>query len=64
MKRKGDMTIEYVSQSEIAARLGVTVSRVSQLRQRGELPEPDAIIYGRWGWHPATLERWYKKRGV
>ena len=58
------MTIEYVSQSELAARLGVSVSRVSQMRSRGELPEPDAIIFGRWGWKPITVERWLEKRAT
>ncbi len=56
------MAIEYVSQTDLADTLGVTLSRISQLRRRGELPEPDAIINGRWGWKPATVDRWLKGR--
>lgn len=54
--------IVYVSISDIAKRLKVTTSAVSQMMSRGQLPEPDAQISDRYGWTPASIIAWEEER--
>jgi predicted site-specific integrase-resolvase len=43
---------------EVAATLGVKVTTVHQWRQRGLLPEPEAVVSGVPMWAPDTIEAW------
>jgi len=35
---------------------------VSQMKRRGRLPVPDAVIADRFGWTEETVERWEANR--
>jgi len=52
------MTVYYLSTADIAERLGVTHSAVSQMKHRRLLPKPDAVIAGRYGWLVKTIDQW------
>lgn len=53
------MTIHYLSTGDIAQKIGVNQGSMS----RYNLPEPDAIIGGRYkGWLPETVEAWIASR--
>ena len=54
--------IVYLSTSDIAKRLKVTPSGVSQMQRRGQLPEPDAAIADRYGWTLLTIKAWEATR--
>ena len=54
--------IVYLSTTDIAVRLGVTHSAVSQMKRRGRLPVPDAVIADRFGWLEKTIEMWEARR--
>ena len=54
--------IVYLSTTDIAVRLGVTHSAVSQMKRRGRLPPADALIADRYGWTPKTIMAWEAKR--
>ena len=55
--------IVYLSTTDIAVRLGVTHSAVSQMKRRGRLPVPDALIADRYGWTEATVTAWMVSSG-
>ncbi len=59
---KGLAMIVYLSTQDIAARLGVTHSAVSQMKRRGRLPVPDALIADRCGWTEKTIQAWEANR--
>lgn len=56
------MTIQYLSRSDVAARIGVKPATLSRYR----LPEPDAIVgtasNGARGWLPETIDAWNAAR--
>lgn len=52
------MSIQYLSVSEVAARIGVTAGTLSRYR----LPAPDAMIGTVRGWTPATIDAWQAAR--
>jgi len=54
--------IVYLSTTDIAVRLGVTHSAVSQMKRRGRLPVPDALIADRYGWTEKTIKAWEANR--
>ena len=54
--------IVYLSTTDIAVRLGVTHSAVSQMKRRGRLPTPDALIADRYGWTEKTIKTWEANR--
>ena len=54
--------IVYLSTTDIAVRLGVTHSAVSQMKRRGRLPTPDALIADRFGWTEKTIKTWEANR--
>ncbi len=54
--------IVYLSTTDIAVRLGVTHSAVSQMKRRGRLPVPDALIADRFGWTEKTIKAWEANR--
>lgn len=54
--------IVYLSTTDLAARLGVTHSAVSQMNRRGQLPKPDAMIADRAGWTEKTVKAWEANR--
>jgi hypothetical protein len=45
----------------VAKELGVLPGTVYAWKQRGDLPEPDAIISGRPAWELRTIKRWYAR---
>ena len=56
---------KYLGPSDVAERLGVSPSRVTQMVNSGRLPEPDAWIGSRfYGWLPATIDQWMKTRNA
>ena len=55
--------MKYLGPGDVADRLGVSPSRVTQMVNAGHLPEPDAWIGSRfYGWLPATIDQWMKTR--
>lgn len=52
----------YLDQAGIADRLGLKAQSVRDLRERGRLPNPDALIGNRPGWLPETIDRWQADR--
>lgn len=55
--------IDLLGLAEIAELLGIRRASVDQLRWRGVLPEPDAMVSGRPLWHRETIERWARETG-
>ena len=54
--------IVYLSTNDVAKRLGVTHSAVSQMKHRNQLPTPDGQIADRYGWLEKTIVRWEATR--
>lgn len=52
------MMLVFLSVTEVAERLGVSVNSVKQYR----LPEPDALIGRTRGWLPETIDAWNATR--
>ena len=52
------MTVEYMSFTEVADRIGVKTGALATYK----LPEPDAIIGRTRGWLPETIDRWNASR--
>lgn len=50
--------IHYLSMAEVAERIGVQPATLSRYR----LPEADAVIGGRRGWLPDTIDEWNANR--
>lgn len=60
------MTINYLSLGGFARRVGLTRATLSQYRNQGRLPEPDATIgeggSKKQGWLPETVDYWATHR--
>ncbi len=52
------MTIEYLSVTNVARRLGISTAAVSAYK----LPQPDATIGRTRGWLPETIDQWNAQR--
>jgi predicted DNA-binding transcriptional regulator AlpA len=52
------MTIEYLSMTEVAERLGITKGALARYR----LPEPDVMVGKARGWLPETIDQWNAQR--
>lgn len=55
-------TKRYLSATEVAQRLGITVGAWSGYVRKGLTPEPDATIGRVSGWLPATIDKWNANR--
>lgn len=60
------MATLYLSMSQVANRLGLSVNTVSSYCQKGMLPEPDAYTGEEpravRGWLPETIDAWNASR--
>jgi len=54
---------DIVGVSEVAARLGVSKSAVSQWKQRGKLPPPEREISGNPVWYWPAIAQWATATG-
>lgn len=54
-------TLRLMGISEIAELLNVRPDTVSQWRNRGKLPPPDAVLKMGAVWRAETIEEWRKK---
>lgn len=52
------MTIEYLSVTDVAKRLGISTAAVSTYK----LPQPDALIGRTRGWSAETIDQWNASR--
>lgn len=52
------MTVEYLSVTDVAKRLGISTAAVSAYK----LPQPDATIGRTRGWLPETIDQWNAQR--
>jgi len=48
----------------LAEILGITVTTIWRMRQRGDLPEPIRISPGAVGWREADIEAWITARAA
>ncbi len=55
------MSDEYLTVTQVAARLGIQVRSVYQSRHRRLLPHPDLILLNHPLWLPDTIDSWRKK---
>lgn len=52
------MSNEFMTLTEVAKHLSLSIGTVSAYRSRGRMPEPD-LQYGRTPlWSPATIDKW------
>ena len=54
--------IEYLDSKQVGERVGLAHQTVRQMRARGQMPGPDAMIGRAVGWLPATIDRWQASR--
>ena len=54
--------IEYLDSRAVGERVGLAHQTVRQMRARGQMPDPDAMIGRAVGWLPATIDRWQASR--
>ena len=54
--------IEYLDSKQVGERVGLAHQTVRQMRARGQMPDPDAMIGRAVGWLPATIDRWQASR--
>ena len=54
--------IEYLDSKQVGERAGLAHQTVRQMRARGQMPDPDAMIGRAVGWLPATIDRWQASR--
>ncbi len=56
------MSDEYLTMTQIAAKLGIKYRTVNMNRWRGLMPEPDMILLGRPLWLEETIDKWNANR--
>lgn len=60
------MTIQYLSATQVAKRLGLSTGTIQSYVHKGLLPDPDALIgephRAVRGWLPETIDEWNKQR--
>ena len=56
------MTRRYLSASEVAEKLGITINTFNSYRRKGLTPDPDAITGNAHGWLPETIDEWNRNR--
>lgn len=60
------MTINYLSLTGFANRVGISPNTARAYREQGRLPEPDVTIgdgnRATLGWHPDTVDHWAANR--
>lgn len=54
----------YLSISEFAAAVGISTGYAKNLRHRGLMPTPDAMIGPYDGWTPATATEFRRRRAA
>ena len=54
--------IEYLDSKLVGERVGLAHQTVRQMRARGQMPEPDAMIGRAIGWLPETIDKWIAAR--
>lgn len=54
--------IEYLDSKQVGERVGLAHQTVRQMRARGKMPDPDAMIGRAVGWLPETVDEWIKER--
>ena len=54
--------IEYLDSKQVGERVGLAHQTVRQMRARGQMPEPDAMIGRAIGWLPETIDKWIAAR--
>lgn len=53
---------EQWAYAEVAQYLGVQPTTVASYRKRGQMPEPDGQLGGRWWWWSDTITAWAATR--
>ena len=54
--------IEYLDSKQVGERAGLAHQTVRQMRARGQMPDPDAMIGRAIGWLPETIDKWIAAR--
>ena len=54
--------IEYLDSRAVGERAGLAHQTVRQMRARGQMPDPDAMIGRAVGWLPETIDKWIAAR--
>ena len=54
--------IEYLDSRAVGERAGLAHQTVRQMRARGQMPDPDAMIGRAVGWLPRTVDEWIAAR--
>ena len=54
--------IEYLDSRAVGERAGLAHQTVRQMRARGQMPDPDAMIGRAVGWLPETIDKWITAR--
>jgi predicted DNA-binding transcriptional regulator AlpA len=52
----------YLTQAEVAARVGLAKDTIRRYRQTGGFPPPDQVIGRMPGWLPETVDAWNDNR--
>ena len=54
--------IEYLDSKQVGERVGLAHQTIRQMRVRGQMPDPDAMIGRAVGWLPRTVDEWIAAR--
>lgn len=52
----------YLTQAEVAVRVGLAKDTIRRYRQTGDFPAPDQVIGRMPGWLPETVDEWERNR--